>query len=419
MSEKGEKGEKLVIHGNYAAAYGAKLARAQVVAAYPITPQTSIVEKIADFIAAGEMKAKYIMVESEHSAMAACIAAENTGVRTFTATSANGLLLMHEMLTWAAAARLPIVLVNVNRALAPPWSVWAEATDSIAQRDTGWMQFYCESSQEILDTVIMAYKIGEKSNILLPALINQDAFYLSHTVEPVDIPAQNLVDEFLPTYNPEYKIDVNRPMGFGSLSMPHQWYPELRLKVALAMEDAKKAIREVTKEFAQKFGRDYGGLIESYRADDAEYLIAAYGTIASTAREAVDSLRNRGIKAGLVKMRVLRPFPVEDLRELLNKNHAKYLAVLDRAYTFGYEGPFFTEIKGALYGCRQQPVIKNYAIGIGGRDVTQADIEKTILDGIEMLNSGKNPIESGSEITWANMKSSGKTGVWIDIPRRL
>ena len=239
---------KKLINGNYAAAYGAKLARAEVIAAYPITPQTAIVEQVADFVASGEMKAKYVCVESEHSAMAACISAGSAGARTFTATSSQGLLLMHELLHWATGARIPVVMVNVNRAVAPPWSVWADQTDSIAQRDTGWMQFYSESTQEELDTVIMSYKISESKDIMLPSFTTEDAFFLSHTYEPVEIPAQELVDGFLPPFSPEIKLDVDNPRGFGSLSMPHQWYMELRYLIAEAMDRARSRIYAVEKE---------------------------------------------------------------------------------------------------------------------------------------------------------------------------
>ena len=221
--------------GNEACAWGALLANVDVVAAYPITPQTSIVEKIADFVSKGEMKSQFIKVESEHSAMAACIAASNTGTRTFTATSSHGLALMHELLMWAAGARLPIVMGNVNRSMGPPWSVWADHQDTMAQRDTGWMKFYCESNQEVLDTILMAYKTVENHDILIPAMIIEDAFILSHTSEAVDIPDQELVNKYLPAFNPAFKLDVDDPKGFGSLAMPDD-YMEFRYNIGRAME---------------------------------------------------------------------------------------------------------------------------------------------------------------------------------------
>lgn len=374
-----------VITGNMATAYGAKLSRPGVVAAYPITPQTTIVEYIADFIANGVMDCEFVKVESEHSAMAACIAAENTGVRTFTATSAHGLALMHEMLIWAAAARLPIVMVNVNRAMGPPWSVWADHLDSIAQRDTGWMQIYAENNQEILDTVVMSYRVGESEDVMLPTLIAEDAFYLSHTLEPVDIPDQDLVDEFLPPYAPKYKLDVEKPFGFGSLVKPDN-YMEFRYLMARAMETAKRRIVEVGKEFEVVFGRSYGGLVDEYRTEDADYVLVAAGTMCSTIREVVDELRSDGERVGLARLRVFRPFPKEEFRELASR--VKAMAILERAFTFGAFGPFYTEIAGSIYYSEEKPVMKNYLTGIGGRDVRPSDIRTIYRNLKEVARSG-------------------------------
>jgi len=365
---------KKLMNGNYAAAYGSRLARAEVVAAYPITPQTTIVEQIADFVASGEMKARYITVESEHSAMAACIAAASAGARTFTATSSQGLLLMHELLHWASGARLPVVMVNVNRAVAPPWSVWADQTDSISQRDTGWMQFYSESTQEELDTVIMSYKISEDPEIMLPSFTTEDAFFLSHTYEPVDIPDQALVDGFLPPFDPEIKLDVDKPRGFGSLSMPHQWYMELRYLIAEAMDRSREKILQVEKEWKELTGRSYGGLLDEYRTEDAEVVLMNAGTAASTIREVVDKLRREGQKVGLARIRSFRPFPTEAVRALGRRVHT--IGVMDRCYTFGDGGPFFTEVKSALYNLKDRPTVKNFVVGIGGRDITMKTIEK-------------------------------------------
>lgn len=397
MRLKGGIAIKKVIHGNYAASYGAKLCRAEVIAAYPITPQTQIVEKIAEFVANGELNAQYVKVESEHSAMAALIAASTVGARTFTATSSHGLTLMHELLLWTSAARNPIVMVNINRAMAPPWSVWAEHTDSIAQRDTGWIQIYCESSQEILDTMIQAYKVCEESDILLPCLINEDAFYLSHTVEPVDMPSQEAVDKFLPKFDPPYTLDVDDPRGFGSLSMPDQWYSEFRYMIAEAMDRAKVRLREVDKEFKKAFGRSYNGLLDTYRCDDAEVVLLCAGTFASTTREVVDKLRKEGKKVGLARLRVFRPFPVEEVRALAK--HVDVIGVMDRAFTFGYEGPFFTEVKSSIYTLKERPIIKNYIIGIGGRDVTMKHIEKLYDDAYKIKKNGLD-----KEVQWIDIK---------------
>ena len=392
---------KTVITGNYASSYGAKLARVQVIAAYPITPQTSVVEKIADFVADGEMDTQYIKVESEHSAMAACITASQTGARTFTATSAHGLTLMHEMLIWASGARTPVVMTNVNRAMAPPWSVWADHLDSVAQRDTGWMQYYCESVQEVLDTIITAYKVSEDRDVLLPALLSLDAFYLSHTYETVDMPEQDEVDAFLPSFDPPYKLDVDDPHLFGSLSFPHQYYMEWRYQIKEAMDRARDKILEVDREFEKRFGRSHGGLLDLYKCDDAEIVLVAAGTMASTIREVVDRFRDQGHKVGLARLRVFRPFPVKEMRELAKK--VDVMGVLDRSYSFGYGGAFFAETGGALYNIPEKPVLKNYVVGIGGRDVTPKTVESIFNNALSLQEKGLD-----KEIEWIELKEGGK-----------
>lgn len=391
---------KSVITGNYASSYGAKLARAQVIAAYPITPQTSVVEKIAEFVADGQMDTQYIKVESEHSAMAACITASQTGARTFTATSAHGLTLMHELLIWASGARTPVVMTNINRAMAPPWSVWADHLDSVAQRDTGWIQYYCESNQEVLDTIITAYKVGESREIMLPSMLTLDAFYLSHTYETVDIPEQEEVDKFLPRFDPPYKFDVEDPHLFGSLSFPHQFYMEWRYQIALAMERAREKILEIDKEFQTMFGRNHGGLLDLYRCDGAEVVLIAAGTMASTIREVVDQLRNEGENVGLARLRVFRPFPVKEVRELAEK--VDVLGVLDRSYSFGYGGAFFAETGGALYNHPDKPVLKNYVVGIGGRDVTPKTVRGIFENALKLKEKGLD-----KEIEWIELKEGG------------
>jgi pyruvate/2-oxoacid:ferredoxin oxidoreductase alpha subunit len=357
-----------VIMGNHAVSYGAKLARAQVIAAYPITPQTQIVEMLSEFCAEGLLDAKFIKVESEHSAMAACIGAASTGARAFTATSSHGLALMHEMLHWAAGARLPIVMANVNRAMGPGWSIWTEQTDSLAQRDTGWLQFYCESNQEVLDSVIQAFKIAEQ--VLLPTMLVLDAFVLSHTQEPVDIPDQELVDSYLPPYDARYKLDTRDPHAFNALVMPRH-YMELRYKMQRAMEEAVEVARQTDEEFREIFGRSHG-LVEKYRLDDAEVVLVTSATITSTARVVVDELREEGHKIGLLKVRMFRPFPIEDVREALAD--ARKLAVIDRDISFGHGGIFAEEVKSALYNGSHRSPIFGFIIGLGGRDVTPASI---------------------------------------------
>ncbi|MDH5186517.1 MAG: pyruvate ferredoxin oxidoreductase [candidate division WOR-3 bacterium] len=365
---------KKVITGNHAVSYGAQLARSQVIAAYPITPQTQIVELLSEFCASGKLNAKFIKVESEHSAMSACIAAAATGARTFTATSSQGLALMHEMLHWAAGARLPVVLANVNRAMGPGWSVWTDQNDSLSQRDLGWLQFYCESNQEVMDTVIQAFKIGEK--VLLPVMVILDAFVLSHTSEPVDIPDQELVDRFLPLppVNLPYKLDVEDPHAFGALTSPDHYY-EIRFKIQKAQDEAVQVAKEVDEEFKNILGRGYG-IVEPYRCDDAKLILVTSGTITGTARIVVDSERVKGRKVGLLKIRMFRPTPIKELREILPR--AQKVVVIDRNISFGHSGVFCQEIKSALYGLPVQPTIFGFIIGIGGRDVTAQDIEEIV-----------------------------------------
>ena len=359
-----------VISGNYAVSYGAKLARSQVIAAYPITPQTSIIEKLASFCADGELDAIFVKVESEHSAMAACIGASATGVRAFTATAGQGLLLMHEMLHWASGARLPIVMGSVNRGIGPGWSVWTEQTDTLAQRETGWIQFYCESAQEVLDTVIQAFKIAE--TVALPAMVVLDAFVLSHTSEVVDIPDQELVDQYLPPYRPQWTLDVDDPRAIGALFTPNEFF-EMRYKIQKAMEETIDVARRADEEFGQLFGRQWS-LVESYKMEGAEVALVTSNSITSTARDVIDAMREEGVPIGLVKMRLFRPFPAADVLDALKG--VRKVAVLDRNLSFGLGGIFAEEIKSVLYGTDVQPTLFNFILGLGGRDVTPATIRE-------------------------------------------
>ncbi len=359
-----------VITGNTAVAYGAKLARAQVVAAYPITPQTTIIEKLASFTADGELDAVFVKVESEHSAMAASIGASATGARAFTATSGQGLLLMHEMLHWAAGGRHPIVMGSVNRGIAPGWSVWTEQSDTLAQRDTGWIQYYCESNQEVLDTVVQAFKVAEA--VSLPAMVILDAFVLSHTSEVVDIPDQALVDEYLPPFRPQLKMDLADPHAFNALVTPGEWF-ELRYKIQLAMDQALEVARQADAEYGRRFGRSWG-LVESYRMEGAEVALVTTCTITSTARDVIDAMRGEGIPIGLVKLRLFRPFPVADVRQALRG--VQKVGVLDRNLTFGQCGVFAEEIKAALYDTPFRAPLFDFVLGLGGRDVTPETIRQ-------------------------------------------
>jgi pyruvate/2-oxoacid:ferredoxin oxidoreductase alpha subunit len=390
---------KKVIMGNHAVSWGVRLARAEVIAAYPITPQTQVVEELSEMCADGSLPARFIKVESEHSAMAACIGASATGARTFTATSSQGLALMHEMLHWAAGGRLPVVMADINRALAPGWNVWTDQNDSLSQRDTGWIQLYCESNQEVLDTTIQAFKLAE--TVDLPVMIVLDAFYLSHTYEPVDIPSAEDVDAFLPKRVTRYKLDTNEPHSFGALSPPSV-YMEMRLRQQEAMARALTVAQEVDEEWGQRFGRRYG-LLERYHADDAELVLVTSGTITSTARYVVDQLRAKGEKVGLVKARMFRPFPTAAWRNALAG--VPHVAVLDRNISPGHSGIFAEEIRAALYDLptEKRPAIHGYIVGLGGRDVRP----ETIIDCIDRTRAAAASVatEPEREDVWVGVKS--------------
>jgi pyruvate/2-oxoacid:ferredoxin oxidoreductase alpha subunit len=365
---------KKVVMGNHAVSWGVMLARAEVIAAYPITPQTQVVEELAKMCGDGRLAARFIKVESEHSAMAACIGASAAGTRTFTATSAQGLLLMHEVLHWAAGGRLPVVLADINRAVAPGWSIWTDQNDTLSQRDTGWIQLYCETNQEVLDSTIQAFKLAETVN--LPVMIVLDAFFLSHTSEPVDIPDQADVDAFLPRREAQLKLDVDDPHTFGALATPAV-YMEMRLRQQEAMDEAHEVLRRVDEEWHQRFGRRYGA-IEGYHTEGAEIVLVTSGTVTSTARHVVNECRARGEKVGLVKVRMFRPFPTALLRQQLAG--VPQVAVLDRNISPGRSGIFAEELRAALYDLpsEKRPRIDGYIVGLGGRDVTPAVIEECL-----------------------------------------
>lgn len=382
-------GKQKVITGNHAVSYGALLSRVKVISAYPITPQTQIVELLSEFCASGLLDAKFIKVESEHSAMSACVGASVSGVRAFTATSSQGLALMHEMLHWAVGARLPVVLANVNRAMAPGWSVYTDQNDSLSQRDVGLIQIYCESNQEVLDSVIQAFKIAE--NVLLPVMLVLDAFVLSHTSEPVNIPEQKLVDEYLPPYNPRHFLDINNPQAFGGLVPPDHYF-ELRAKIEEAHLEALEAAKKADEEFKQIFGRSHG-LVEAYpmeiEKNGADIILVTSGTISGTARAVVDDERRKGRNVGLLKIRLFRPTPSEKIKNVLLK--ANKVAVIDRNISFGHSGIFAQEIRSLLYneqhtngianlsrGKSAVPPIFDFIMGLGGRDVTEEHIRAVI-----------------------------------------
>jgi pyruvate/2-oxoacid:ferredoxin oxidoreductase alpha subunit len=384
---------KKVIMGNHALSFGAKLGRSQVIAAYPITPQTQVVELLSEMCADGSLKAKFIKVESEHSAMAACIGASLAGARTFTATSAQGLALMHEMLHWASGGRLPVVMGNINRSMAPGWSIWTDQNDSLSERDTGWMQFYCSSNQEVLDTVIQAFKVSEA--LYIPSMVILDAFALSHTYEVVDIPDQETVDAYLPPFKPYATVTPCDPHAFGGLTGPEHYF-ELRYKLQKDMERVPALVEETGREYERLFGR-YLGAVEDYRCDDAEIILVTSGTAGYTARVAVDEMRKDGIAVGNFRMRMFRPFPFDDCRKMLGK--AKKVAVVDRNISYGYHGIFSQEVKGALYGDSggSPPPVFSFIAGLGGRDITPA----TFREIIDLTRAQAQPKE---DIIWIGVK---------------
>ncbi len=360
---------KQVLEGSHAVSEAVRLARVEVISAYPITPQTHIVEAISQYCADGTMDARFLCVESEHSAMAALIGAASSGARTFTATSSHGLAYMHELLHWAAAARLPIVMAEVNRALGPGWNIWLDQTDSLSQRDTGWIQLYCEDGQEVLDTMLQAFRLAEQVN--LPVMVALDAFFLSHTFEPIDVPDQKTVDQFLPRLSPRFELNTENPYAINQMAGPAV-YMEMRHNIQFAMEHVFNRFDKIEEEFAASFGRKYGPL-EAVHCDDAEIILTTAGTTASTCRQVIDDLRAKGEKVGLLKLKMFRPFPTDLLRRYVGR--AQKLAVIDRNFSFGASGIFAQEIKAALYNAANHLPVFGFVAGLGGRDVTPQTIE--------------------------------------------
>ncbi len=353
----------MLLTGNHAVAWAARLARPKFAPGYPITPQTPILEKLTEFQAAGEFDAEIITPESEHSVMAACIPASLAGVRVFTATASQGLLLMHELLHYASGARAPIVVANVNRTVASPWAFWPDQTDSLAQRDTGWIQFYSESAQESLDSVIHAFRIAE--SVLVPAMVNHDAFYVSHALEPVQVPRQELVDAFLPAYEPPHRIDPANVESWGNV-VTQEMFNRHRRDLADAMARVPAIASEIDGEWARLTGRSWG-IIERYRCDGARTVIVTMGSMCGTARDAVDAMRDAGQPVGLLKVRLFRPLPVAALRAALAG--VPEVLVLDRNYSPGHGGILHQELRAALYGMDGAPIIRGLLAGVGGVNV--------------------------------------------------
>ena len=376
--------------GNVAAAMGVQLAKAQVIAAYPITPQTHIVEALSQYCSDGTLNARFINVESEHSAMAAVIGAASGGARAFTASSSHGLAYMHELLHWASAARLPIVMAEVNRALGPGWNIWTDQTDSLAQRDTGWIQLYCEDGQEALDTTLQAFRLAEAVN--LPVMVVLDAFYLSHTFEPVDVPDQEMVDRFLPPPAPRIRMDTADPCAVNQLVTPAA-YMEMRYNTQLAMEEAQRRLVQIEKEFETIFNRTHG-LVEAVHCEDAEIIMVTTGTVTGTCRQVLADLRSQGEKVGLFKLKLFRPLPADLICRHL-KSTPK-IAVIDRNISFGAGGIFAQEIRAALCNQEPHPKVFGYVAGLGGRDITPDTL-------VEIYNHTKNHSAPAEETIWIGL----------------
>jgi pyruvate ferredoxin oxidoreductase alpha subunit len=382
--------ELMALNGDEAVAYAVKQSDVDVVAAYPITPQTIIVEKYSEYVANGEVATEYVCTESEHSAMAACIASSATGARTFTASASAGLALMHEMLFVASGSRTPIVMAIANRALSSPLNINGDQSDSMAQRDAGWIHIYVENAQEAYDTTIQAFRIAEHGDVLLPVIVGLDGFIVSHTLENVDVLSDDSVKKFvgdrvLPNVltqegkNVPFKLDPDNPMTMGPIALPN-YYFEFKRQQEEAMKNALTVIQQVHDEYAKLSGRSYGNaLIEEYKLDDAEVALVCVGSAAGTIKTVVDELRGEGVKAGLLRLRTFRPFPAFEVQRALG--NVKAVAVMDKSMSFGGNGgAVFHEVRHALYDAAVRPLVVNYIYGLGGRDTSPKDFKKVYSD---------------------------------------
>lgn len=382
-----DKSKMVVVEGSYAVAHAVKTCRPNVISAYPITPQTHIVEELSQFMADGEIpNCEYINVESEFSALSALVGSSAAGARCYSATTSQGLELMHEVLFNVSGMRLPVVMTVTNRAVSAPISIWNDQQDAISQRDTGWIQLYAENIQEVSDMTAQAYKVSEDKDILMPSMACMDGFILSHVYEPVVLLEQELTNDFLPTYEPERVLDPKNPLTFGAFADPN-YYTEFRYLQEQAMQRALKKIEDAANEFYDVYGRHFGGLIDEYRTDDAEIVIMAMGSIIGTIKDLIDKLRDRNVKVGLLKVRSFRPFPVEAIKNVVRD--AKVVVVLDKNISLGLnEGALFTETKSSLYNTDIRVPVVGYMVGQGGRDIKVSTIEKIIDDAQEVMKSG-------------------------------
>jgi len=391
-----DKEQTIIMSGNYASAWGAKCSRVQVVSAYPITPQTTVVEKLSEFVDHKELDANYIRVESEHSVMASLVGSSMTGARSFTATSGQGLLYMTEMLHWVSSSRLPVVTTIASRGIAPPWNIWAEYTDILSVRDCGWIIQFASTHQEIFDSVLMSYKIAENEGVMLPYFIVYGGFTQSHTSKPVRIPKQSDIDSFLPP--PPKKgwahlnLDPAKPLTHGNLLMPTQEYLDFRFLIHDSMMKSKKVIKKTITDFKKSFGRNYSGLVEKYKCKDADVVMIGYGALAEQSKLAVDELRAKGKKVGLFKLRYIRPFPDKELLDLFDSG-VKVIGIADQGTAFGNPtgGPVSTEVMSLLGKVKRKIKVLPIIWGLGGRDVT-VDEQVTIFNQlIRMKNKNEYP----------------------------
>jgi pyruvate ferredoxin oxidoreductase alpha subunit len=364
------------ISGNEAVAEGVRLANPHVVAVYPITPQTVVVERLAEMVEEGSLKSEFLHVESEHSALSACMGASALGARTFTATSSQGLLYLVECLHYASGGRFPIVMMNANRSLALPWSIYGDHRDSLSQLDSGWIQIYVEDAQESLDMVLQAFALAEHKDVLTPVMLNLDGFVLTHTYELVQIPDPEDVSDWLPTFRTEYAMEFEHPKNMGFSSQPSD-NTEFKFQQNKAVLDSIAVIQEVDASFAATFGRSYGGLVDAYRCEDAELVVVSLGSTTGTCRTVVDELRAEGWRVGVLKIRFMRPFPVDAVLEILG--NVKGVAVIDRDISFGYEGIVFTNVNSALSRKHNNLLKLNFIAGLGGRDISRETVRSVFL----------------------------------------
>jgi pyruvate ferredoxin oxidoreductase alpha subunit len=399
------KQETLALNGDEAVAYAVKQSDVDVVAAYPITPQTIMVEKFSEYVANGEVQTEFICTESEHSALTACLAASVTGARTFTASASAGLALMHEMLFVTSGCRAPVVMAIANRALSAPLNIHGDQSDSMAQRDSGWIQTYVENAQEAYDSIIQAFKIAENPKVLLPAIVGLDGFTLSHSLENVKVLSDDAVKEFVGTRQlplvtthagkkAPFKLDPENPMTMGPIAFPN-YYFEFKRQQDEAMKNALGVIQQVNGEYAKVTGRSYGnGLLDAYRLEDAEIAAVCLGSTAGTLKTIVDELRQEGVKAGLLRVRTFRPLPVEEIRRALE--NVKAVAVMDKSMSFGGNGgAVFHEVRHSLYDAKAHPYVVNYIYGLGGRDNSPQELRKVYDDLQRILQTRRveNPIQ--------------------------